>query len=462
MLSKSVGPLTRQTFFSFTGFPDAIGEVQSIQRTRPSWSYSTNVGRIGAMSLAMSMGSLVVVMMMTGMPFFRPSAMKFRRATSFPTKAGPTNRTFELNGIPPYMRSSRRGVPVFTRSAFFSTAMASSASASPAAVVMRAFTAHARGTSLPRFVFQFERLQLQVRLALLDFLRLLEEVAVLLVQTFDLGLEVRLHLVELPFPGIEILFLPASVRLVRSRGRFLHLGILEQLRVLLRLIVELMLSLLDRRDLTFDLCRPLPQGTLLVRDLLLPGDVLRFAVVEHPPLTLELLFDPGGVLVPLLEPGLHRLEFDLLLHEFLLLREDLLLPFFQLANAGRIGSGVRGLDLLPSQPEFRILQLQLLFLLEQRRALGVERLLEFLEAGLAFLDGLDLRLGRTELGCELDRGPLDLLLAFRERSLPRVQRLTHLLVFRLQGRDVGVAEADLLGLRLDLRPGRGDLPVDVP
>src|SRR2546428_6702481 len=96
MLSKSVGPLTRQTFFSFTGLPDAIGEVQSIQRTRPSWSYSTNVGRIGAMSLAMSMGSLVVVMMMTGMPFFRPSAMKFRRATSFPTNAGPTNRTLEL------------------------------------------------------------------------------------------------------------------------------------------------------------------------------------------------------------------------------------------------------------------------------------------------------------------------------------------------------------------------------
>src|SRR5207245_1684706 len=183
MLSKSVGPLTRQTFFSFTGLPDAIGEVQSIQRTRPSWSYSTNVGRIGAMSLAMSIGNLVVVMMMTGMPFFRPSAMKFRRATSFPTKAGPTNRTFEL--------------------------------------ALAAHVPHARRASLPRLVFQFEGLQLHFRLALLDLLRLLEEVPVLLVQPFDLGLEVRLHLVELPFPGIEIFFLPAGVRLVRSRGRLL-------------------------------------------------------------------------------------------------------------------------------------------------------------------------------------------------------------------------------------------------
>src|SRR3989475_99318 len=405
MLSKSVGPLTRQTFFSFTGLPDAIGEVQSIQRTRPSWSYSTNVGRIGAMSLAMSMGSLVVVMMMTGMPFFRPSAMKFRRATSFPTNAGPTNRTLELNGIPPYSRSSRRGVPVFTRSAFFSTAMASSASASPAGVVIRAFTAPSR---------------------------------------------------------IFISFSFWHVRLIRSRGRFLHLGVLEELRVLLRLVVELMLGLLDRRGLTFDLGGTLPQGRLLVGDFLLPGDVFRLAVVEHPPLTLELLFDPSRVLVALLEAGLHRLEFDLLLPEFLLLREDLLLPFFQFANPGRIGSTVRRLDLLASQPEFRILQLQLLFLLQQRGALRVERLLEFLEPGLAFLDRLDLRLGRTELGGELDRGPLDLLLAFCERSLPRVQRLTHLLVFRLQRRDVRVAEADLLGLRLDLRPGGGDLPVDVP
>src|SRR5256885_721399 len=298
MLSKSVGPFTRQTFFSLTGFPET-GEVQSIQRTRPSWSYSTNVGRIGAMSFAMSMGSLVVVMMMTGMPFFRPSAMKFRRATSFPTKAGPTNRALELNGIPPYRRSSRRGVPVFTRSAFFSTAMASSASASPAGGGVAGLPA--------------------------------------------------------PSPLAPPLLFLEGRRLIRCRGRFLQLGVLDQLGVLLRLVVELMLGILDRRGLTFDLGGPLPQGRLLIGDLLLPRDVLRLAVVEHPPLTLELLLDPCGVLVPLLQPGLHRLDFDLLLPEFLLLREDLLFPFFQLANPGRIGSTVGGLDLLPSQPEFRIL-----------------------------------------------------------------------------------------------------------
>src|SRR2546426_6388884 len=319
-----------------------------------------------------------------------------------------------------------------------------------------------RPASLSRLVFQFEGFQLQVRLALLDLLRLLEEVAVLLVQTFDLRLEVRLHLVELPFPGIEIFFLPAGCPPPLPPGQFLHLCVLLQLGVLLRLFVELMLGILDRPGPTFDLGGPLPQGRLLIGDLLLPRDVLRLAVVEHPPLTLELLLGSGRILVPLLEPGLHRLEFHLLLPEFFLLREDLLLPFFQLANPGRIGSTARRLDLLPSQPEFRILQLQLLFLLQQRRTFRVERLLEFLEAGLAFLDRLDLRLGRTELGCELDRGPLDLLLAFRERSLPRVQRLTHLLVFRLQRRDVRVAEADLLGLRLDLRAGGGDLPIDVP
>src|SRR5207249_2940751 len=159
-----------------------------------------------------------------------------------------------------------------------------------------------------------------------------------------------------------------------------------------------------------------PQGRLLVGDLFLPGDVLRLAVVEHPPLTLELLLDPSRVLVPLLEPGLHRPQLDLLLPEFLLLREDLLFPFFQFANPGRVGSGrMGGLDLLPFQPEFRILQLQLLFLLQHRCTLRVERLLEFLEAGLAFLDRFDLRLRRTELGCELDRCPLDLFLPFRAR-----------------------------------------------
>src|SRR5439155_17222161 len=161
----------------------------------------------------------------------------------------------------------------------------------------------------------------------------------------------------------------------------------------LRLVVELMLGLLDRRGLAFDLGGPLPQGRLLVGDLLLPGDVFRLAVVEHPPLTLELLLSSGRILVALLETGLHGLEFDLLLPEFLLLREDLLLPFLQLANPGRIGSTARGLDLLPSQPEFRILQLQLLFLLQQRRTLRVERLLEFLEPGFTLLDRLDLRLG---------------------------------------------------------------------
>src|SRR2546422_3717877 len=223
-----------------------------------------------------------------------------------------------------------------------------------------------------------------------------------------------------------------------------------------------MLGLLDRRGLALDLRGALPQSGLLVGDLLLPGDVFRFAVVEHPPLTLELLLNPSRVLVPLLETGLHRPELDLLLAEFLLLREDLLFPFFQFPNPGRVGSRVRGLDLLPFQPQFRILELEVLFLLQQRRALRVERLLEFLEAGLALLDRLDLRLGRTELGCELDRCPLELFLAFRERSLPGVQRLTHLLVFRLQRRDVGVAVAGLLAPPPYLRAGGGELPVDVP
>src|SRR3989475_5158951 len=108
-----------------------------------------------------------------------------------------------------------------------------------------------------------------------------------------------------------------------------------------------MLGILDRRGLTFDLGGPLPQGRLLIGDLFLPGDVFRLAVVEHPPLTLELLLDPSRVLVALLETGLHRLEFDLLLPEFLLLREDLLFPFFSFANPGRIGSTVRRLDPLP-------------------------------------------------------------------------------------------------------------------
>src|SRR5207244_5820708 len=125
----------------------------------------------------------------------------------------------------------------------------------------------------------------------------------------------------------------------------------EQLRVLLRLVVELMLGLLDGRGLALDLRGALPQSGLLVGDLLLPGDVFRFAVVEHPPLTLELLLNPSRVLVPLLETGLHRPELDLLLAEFLLLREDLLFPFFQFPNPGRVGSGRRGLDLLPLEPE---------------------------------------------------------------------------------------------------------------
>src|SRR2546430_16072840 len=112
MFSKSVGPFTRQTFFSFTGLEDWRGDVQSIQRTRPSWSYSTNVGRTGAMSFATSIGSFVVVMMMAGMALLKPSAVELRRATSFPAEAGPTQRAVELKGVAPVSRASRRRGPV--------------------------------------------------------------------------------------------------------------------------------------------------------------------------------------------------------------------------------------------------------------------------------------------------------------------------------------------------------------
>ena len=146
MFSKSVGPFTRQTFFSWTGFPPGRVDVASIHRTRPSCSYWMNVGRIGAMSLATSMGGFVVVMTIAGTPFLSPSATKFRIATSFPTNAGPTKRTFELNGIPPYRRSSRREFPVLTFSARFSTATASSA-VSVTPVATWAFTATSRISS---------------------------------------------------------------------------------------------------------------------------------------------------------------------------------------------------------------------------------------------------------------------------------------------------------------------------
>src|SRR2546429_8898673 len=99
-----------------------------------------------------------------------------------------------------------------------------------------------------------------------------------------------------------------------------------------------MLGLLDRRGLTFDLGGTLPQGRLLAGDLLLPGDVLRLAAVEHPPLTLELLLGSRRILLPLLVPRLHRLELRLILPDLLLLLEDLLLPFLHLVNPRRVRS----------------------------------------------------------------------------------------------------------------------------
>src|SRR5437667_97559 len=207
---------------------------------------------------------------------------------------------------------------------------------------------------------------------------------------------------------------------------------------------------LDGRGWTFDLGGPRQQGRLLVGDLFLPGDVLRLAVVEHPPLTLELLLDPSRVLVPLLEPGLHRPQLDLLLPEFLLLREDLLFPFFQLANPGRVGSGrMGGLDLLPFQPEFRILQLQLLFLLQHRCTLRVERLLEFLEAGLAFLDRFDVdefRLQFLGLVFELLLQRLKVGFPAAERALLVIERFPLLLVVLLDQRDLRVVRLQDLPL----------------
>src|SRR2546422_11778554 len=100
--SKSIGPFTRHVFLSRCGFPeDDVEPEQSIQWTRPSCSYSTNVGRIGAISFAISTGGFDVVMMIAGTPFLRPSATKLRITTSFPTYGGPTKSRFELKGIPP-------------------------------------------------------------------------------------------------------------------------------------------------------------------------------------------------------------------------------------------------------------------------------------------------------------------------------------------------------------------------
>src|SRR5438552_674039 len=376
MFSKSVGPFTRQTFFSFTGLEDWRGDVQSIQRTRPSWSYSTNVGRTGAMSFATSIGSFVVVMMMAGMPFLRPSAMKLRSATSFPTNAGPTKRTFELKGMPPSSRSSRRGVPVLTRSAFFSMATASSASASPAAVVMRALTAPSRISN--SFSFWYVR---------------------------------RLNSSS------------------RSRSRCSHAS-----------------SWASRS-------RSFMPGVLVAR----PSRAF-----PSSSLALELLVDPRRILVALAELALQGLDLDLLLADFLLLREDLRLPILQLADPRRLAGGMRRLESFGLHPELRLLELELFLLLEERGPSGIERLLEFLQPRLAVLDGLVLRLRRAHLRRQLDRGALDLLFALREGGLSRADGLAGLLEFLLEACQVAVLQPDLLGLRLDLGPGRCDLSVELP
>src|SRR6267378_1128735 len=95
-------------------------EYTSMYRTRPSFSYSSYPGRTKAISSRTSAGPLSVSTHRIGEPFFRPSAMKRFTRTSFPTYAGPYTEALIPNGMPPNMRSSRRGMPVFTFCCFTS------------------------------------------------------------------------------------------------------------------------------------------------------------------------------------------------------------------------------------------------------------------------------------------------------------------------------------------------------
>ena len=219
---------------------------------------------------------------------------------------------------------------------------------------------------------EFEGLELDVRFAFLDFLRPFEEVPVLLVQPFDLGLEVRLHVGQFLLSGAERLLLPSDVFRVGPDGGFFHLRVLEKFRVLLRPVIDAFLRFLDSRRLSVDLRGPLSQRRFLVRNRLFSRHELSLAILVHPALTLELLVDPRRVLVPFAELALERPEFDLLLADLLLLGEDLGLPFFQLSDPGRLRRRGRAPEPLRFHADLGILQLQFLLLLQEGRTGRVE------------------------------------------------------------------------------------------
>src|SRR5436309_4113725 len=133
---------------------------------------------------------------------------------------------------------------------------------------------HARGAGGPALSglpFQFERLELDVRLAFLEFLRSLEQAPVLLVQPLDLVLQVRLHLGDLFLPRREGLFLPFDILGVRPGRRLLHLGVFEKFRILLRLVIDATLRLFHGGGLAIDFRGSMQQGGLVVRYRLLAG-----------------------------------------------------------------------------------------------------------------------------------------------------------------------------------------------
>src|SRR5881396_1319241 len=148
---------------------------------------------------------------------------------------------------------------------------------------------HARGAGGPALSglpFQFERLELDIRLAFLEFLRSLEQAPVLLVLPFDiLG--------------------------VRPGRRLLHLRVFEKFRILLRLVIEATLRLFHGGGLAIDFRGSLPQGGLLVRDRLLAGNEFGLPVLERATLALELLVDPRRIFVALAELALQGLDLDL-------------------------------------------------------------------------------------------------------------------------------------------------------
>src|SRR5438876_2721958 len=202
------------------------------------------------------------------------------------------------------------------------------------------------GPRLPGLPFEFEGLEVAVRLPFLEFLLLLEDASVLLVQALDLRLEVALHLDDFPLPAVERLLLSLRLGLARPGSGFFHLRVFEQLRVLFRLAVEAPLGLFDGRGLALDLGGPLAQRRLLIRDFLLSGDELRLPVVERFPLTPQLLFDTGRILAFVAESSLEGLYLDFLLRDLFLFRQDLRFPVFQLPDARRVRAGVGRVDLL--------------------------------------------------------------------------------------------------------------------